>query len=70
MSKLKQLPTIRLTDEQIISYQKIYLETFGKPISKEEALVQGLSLVRLVNVISQVDENEKENGSEVPRADH
>ena len=59
MNKIKQLPTIRLADKQIAEYQKIYQQTFGKTISKDEALVQGLSLARLVNVISQVDEDEK-----------
>lgn len=43
---------MRLTDEQVASYQRIYLETFGKPISKADALVQALALVRLVAVLS------------------
>ncbi len=43
---------MRLTNEQVASYQKIYLETFGKPISKDEALVQALALVRLVKVMT------------------
>ena len=56
----KALSTIRLNQGQIASYQKIYLETFGKHISKDDALVQGLALVQLVKVISQVDDYEKE----------
>jgi hypothetical protein len=43
---------MRLTDEQITSYQKIYFETLGKRASREDALVQALALVRLVKVLS------------------
>ena len=58
--KLKQvLSAIRLTDAQIGEYQELYLQMFGKPISKDEALVQSLALVRLVKTISQVDDYEK-----------
>lgn len=58
--KVKQaLSAIRLTDAEIGEYQELYLQTFGTPISKDEALVQGLALVRLVKTISQVDDYEK-----------
>jgi hypothetical protein len=43
---------MRLTDEQITSYQKIYFETFGVRVSKEDALVQALALVRLAKVLA------------------
>jgi hypothetical protein len=65
---------MRLTNEQVASYQKIYLETFGRPISKDEALVQALALVRLVRVMTQLTNEEtinKENHREqdqIPRA--
>lgn len=57
---------MRLTNEQAAKYQAIYLETFGEPISKEDALVQGLALLRLVKNISiqlQNEENEYENAT-------
>jgi hypothetical protein len=40
-----------LTDEQIRKYQDIYKKRFGKEISKEEALEQGIKLVRLMEII-------------------
>ena len=43
---------MRLTDEQIVKYQNIYFETFGKLISKEDALIQGMALLRLIKVLS------------------
>lgn len=60
------LSAIRLTDAEIGEYQELYLQTFGTSISKDEALVQGLALVRLVKTISQVDdyERDKDNGHE------
>ena len=71
MRKLQQtLNAIRLSDTEIAEYQELYLKTFGKPISKDEALVQGLALVRLVNTISQVDDYEKENQDERVRANN
>lgn len=58
--KVKQaLSAIRLTDAQIGKYQELYLQTFGESISKDEALVQGLALVRLVKTISHVDDYER-----------
>lgn len=53
---------MRLTDEQISAYQQVYLETFGAPISKEDALVQALALVRLVKVLSQGIARKDTNG--------
>lgn len=62
-SKPKQLKpvlsAIRLSDTEIGEYQELYLQAFGKSITKDEALVQGLALVRLVKTISQVDDYER-----------
>lgn len=64
-SKTKQLKpvlsAIRLSDAEIGEYQELYLQAFGKSITKDEALVQGLALVRLVKTISQVDDYERVN---------
>lgn len=43
---------MHLTDEQVASFQELYFKTFGVSISKEDALVQGLALLRLVKVLS------------------
>jgi len=48
---------MRLTDKQLTKYQKIYKDTFGKPISKDKALEQGLALLRLVKTITQPKKN-------------
>ena len=40
-----------LTDEQIKKFQAIYRKRFGKEISKEAALEQGIKLVRLMQII-------------------
>lgn len=45
-----RVPT-KLTDRQIEEYQKIYKEKYGKEISKEEAIREGLRLIRLVAVV-------------------
>lgn len=59
---------MRLTDEQIANYQKIYLDIFGEEISKEDALVQGMALLRLVKVLSRPPDNSKEYDDEkLPR---
>lgn len=55
---------MRLTNEQITKYQSIFMETFGEPISGEDALVQGLALLRLVKNIAQPVRDEKENNNE------
>ncbi len=55
---------MRLTDAQITKYQKIYKDIYGKTISKDKALEQGLALLRIVKVISQpqnINEMEKNN---------
>jgi hypothetical protein len=56
---------MRLTNEQIIEFQGIYFETFGKQISKKDALEQGLALLKLVKTITKPQkDNEKENNNE------
>ncbi len=42
-----------LSDEQIKSFQDIYRRQFGKEISREEALEQGIKLARLMRLIYQ-----------------
>jgi len=39
---------IHLTDAHITEFQRIYLEAFGSPISREDAIAQGLKLVGLM----------------------
>lgn len=40
-----------LSDKQIEQFQKLYKRRFGKEISREEAVEQGVSLIRLVELI-------------------
>jgi len=40
-----------ISDEQIIKYQATYKNRYGKEISRERALEQGLLLIRLVELI-------------------
>ena len=42
---------MRLSDQHIAKFQKLYHEHFGKEISKEEAREQGIKLVRLVELV-------------------
>jgi hypothetical protein len=44
-----------ITDEHIESYQKIYKKLYGKEISKQEALEQGLMLVNFVKLLIEND---------------
>lgn len=46
---------MQLTDEQIASYQKLYKQTYGKSISKEEAFIQASALLRFVKVLTRVE---------------
>lgn len=43
---------MRLSDQQVAEYQQIYKEVFGKAISKDEALSQGLALLGLMKQLS------------------
>lgn len=49
-----RVPT-ELNEEQIKEFQKLYFEKFGEEISKEEAISEGLSLIRLVAIV--IDKN-------------
>lgn len=40
-----------LTDEQVTKFQDIYRESFGKEISKAEALEKGIKLVRMMEIV-------------------
>ena len=40
-----------LSDEQIIKYQTLHKNRFGKEISREEAYENGAKLIRLVELI-------------------
>lgn len=42
-----------LTDEQVSKFQKIYREQFGKEISRERALEEGIKLVRMMKIVYQ-----------------
>lgn len=59
---------MRLTDAQITKYQQIYKDTYGKPISKDKALEQGLALLILVKNITKFPKsiNEKNDDKNRP----
>jgi hypothetical protein len=40
-----------LSDENIIEFQNIYREHFGKEITKEDACNQGMKLLKLVSIL-------------------
>lgn len=61
---------MRLTDAQITKYQKIYKDTFGKTISKDKALEQGLALLRLVKTITQPPKNNEMEKNNEPTKLH
>lgn len=53
---------MRLSDQQVAEYQQIYLEVFGKAISKDDALSQGLALLGLMKELNKyTNENKNEN---------
>jgi hypothetical protein len=45
-----RVPT-ELNEEQIKEFQRLYFERFGVEISREEAIEEGLSLIRLVAIV-------------------
>lgn len=52
---------MRLTESQLAGYQDIYFRTFGERISKDDALVQGMALLRVIKVLAKnSDGNENE----------
>ena len=42
---------MRLADEDIVSFQELYKEEFGKEISREEAYESGTKLLRLMSIV-------------------
>ena len=42
---------VSLSKQAVIEYQQIYRKTHGKDISYQEALAQGIKLIRLVEII-------------------
>jgi hypothetical protein len=40
-----------LSDEQIIKFQILYKNRFGKEISREEAYEKGVKLIRLIELV-------------------
>lgn len=40
-----------LSDENIIDFQNLYKEHFGKDLSREEAYEQGMKLLSLVSIV-------------------
>ena len=40
-----------LSDDNIIIFQKLYKERFGKDISKEDAYEQGIKLLQLMSLV-------------------
>ncbi|HUD03116.1 MAG TPA: hypothetical protein VMR46_03870 [Candidatus Paceibacterota bacterium] len=42
---------MRLTDEHIAKFQRLYKARFGKEISKEDAHAQGIKLLRTMQLI-------------------
>lgn len=57
---------MRLSDQQVAEYQQIHKEVFGKVISKDDALSQGLALLGLIkelNKYTNEDKNENLNAT-------
>ena len=42
---------MQLTDTEIKEYQRLYLETFGTKISRDEAVRSGMKLIRLLSLL-------------------
>jgi len=57
MDDIKDLP-----DEEIKSYQRIFKKYYGKEISKQEALEQGLRLVNFMRLLIEIDQQKNEIG--------
>ena len=48
-----------LSDEKIKEFQEIYKKTFGKEISKKEALEKGTQLISLIKAVYKPISNEE-----------
>ena len=53
-----RIPT-ELSDKQIEEFQKIYRERFGKDISREDAIEEGLSLIRFIALVIDKDDHSR-----------
>ncbi len=42
------LPPTKLTDKQILQFQELYIQKYGKPISLEKSQELGLYLMQLI----------------------
>ena len=42
---------MKLSDEKVIEFQKLYKEHFGKEISKKDANEQGIKLLLLISIL-------------------
>lgn len=58
-----------MSDDQIIKFQTLYKNRFGKEISREEAYEKGAKLIRLIELIYKpMTENEYQKVQERQRA--
>lgn len=46
---------MKLTDEDIMEFQAIYREEYGKEISKENAMESANKLIRILEIIMDLD---------------
>lgn len=46
--------SVQLNDKQIIEFQNLYRKHYGKSISREEVLNEGIKLVQLVAIINNI----------------
>lgn len=61
-----RVPT-ELNDEQIAEFQRIYKERFGEDISRDDAIEEGLSLIRLVAIVINKD-TDTNNKPSIPKS--
>ena len=52
---------ITLSDKEIKEYQRIFKKYYGKEISKQEALEQGLRLVNFMKLLIEIDLQNKKS---------
>jgi hypothetical protein len=48
-----------INDEDLVEYQAIYKQKFGKEISRADALEQGTKLIRLMQIVCQAADKDK-----------
>lgn len=53
-----------LSDKEIGEYRKIFKKYYGKEISKQEALEQGLRLVNFIKLLIEIDKQNKNSTNE------